>query len=143
MTSLDLSAAFQLGVELGSQQDHDVGDPQPGEEGDHAPDRAVGLVVRADPPGLTQWNFGCFTFGAAQKRIANMKLTISTSTGHLAMSQAVTAAPPRPTRLPTCLASGPVTTTATAQTASRIRVTIVMPTRTGNVFQIGRPSPTS
>ena len=65
------------------------------------------------------------------------------STGHLAMFHAVTATPPRPTSLPTCSDSRPVSTTAKADTDSRIPVMIVTPSRTGSFFQSGRPSGTS
>ena len=72
-----------------------------------------------------------------------MKLTSSTSTGHLAMSQAVTAASPRPITLPTCSASGPVRTTATAPIETRMIITSVIAIWTGRSFQNGRPSSTS
>jgi hypothetical protein len=72
-----------------------------------------------------------------------MMLTSTTSTGHLAMSQIVTAVEPTPTSLPTCSASPPVTTTAIAETASRTTITSVMRTCCGRSFQNGRPSPTS
>jgi hypothetical protein len=59
------------------------------------------------------------------------------------MSHAVTAALPSPINLPTRLASGPVTTTATALAASRSSISNVTPRRSGIVFQTGRPSSTS
>ena len=69
-----------------------------------------------------------------------MRLTTSSSTGHLAMSQIVTAVLPIPSSLPTWVASPPVTTTATAQIASIASNTTVTPTLTGMVIHIGRPS---
>ena len=39
---------LHLGVELGAQQDHDRGNPKPGHEADHHPERAVGLVEGAE-----------------------------------------------------------------------------------------------
>ena len=69
-----------------------------------------------------------------------MRLTIPSSTGHLAMSHTLTAVDPTPRSLPACLASPPVKTTATELNASRITITTVTPSRTGTVFQIGRPS---
>ena len=65
---------------------------------------------------------------------------MSSSTGHLAMSHTVTAVLPTPITSPACLASVPVSTTATALTASSTTSTTVTPRRTGTVFQIGRPS---
>jgi hypothetical protein len=56
------------------------------------------------------------------------------------MFQTVTAVSPKPIRLPTCSASPPLSVTAIALTAVSTRSTIVRPTRTGSVFQIGRPS---
>jgi hypothetical protein len=69
-----------------------------------------------------------------------MKLTTSSSTGHLAMFQTVTAVSLNPSNPPTCLASPPVRVTATALIASKTSSTSVSPTRVGRVFQIGRPS---
>ena len=65
------------------------------------------------------------------------------STGHLAMSQMVTAVEPRPSTFPTLCARPPVTTTMTAAATSKIIVTAVTPSRIGAVFQTGRPSGTS
>ncbi len=45
---LQLTAALELGVELGAEQQRDVGDPQPQQGDDDAGDRAVGLVVGAE-----------------------------------------------------------------------------------------------
>src|SRR5215469_4465159 len=42
------AAALELGVELGAEQDREVGDPQPDQHDDHAGDAAVGLVVMAE-----------------------------------------------------------------------------------------------
>jgi hypothetical protein len=72
-----------------------------------------------------------------------MKLTRSSSTGHLAMSQAVTAALLIPSSLPMRSARPPVATTANADTASRSMTSAVTPSRIGTVFQTGRPSGTS
>ena len=72
-----------------------------------------------------------------------MMLTARSNTGHFAMSHTVTALLPTPIRSPTCLASPPVRATASALMASSTTRTTVTPTRTGTVFQIGRPSPTS
>ena len=58
----------------------------------------------------------------------------------MAMFQAVTAVLPRPTRSPTFSAMPPVRTTAIVEIASRKSSTSVSATRTGSVFQIGRPS---
>src|SRR3982750_1677810 len=46
--ALDLPAALELGVELGTEQDHRVRDPQPDEEDDHPAERAVRLVVATE-----------------------------------------------------------------------------------------------
>jgi hypothetical protein len=43
------------------------------------------------PPGLTHWK-PCLTFGLAQNKIARIRPMMSSSTGHFAMSQTVTAA---------------------------------------------------
>jgi hypothetical protein len=56
------------------------------------------------------------------------------------MPQAVTALSPSPITLPACSARPPVNTTATAQTTVPITSASVTPTRTGRLFQIGRPS---
>ncbi len=67
-------------------------------------------------------------------------ITIRTITGHLARSQTVTAVPSRPNSSPTRSASGPVTTTAIALTAtSRIRNSDIASCN-GRSFQNGRPS---
>src|SRR5690606_10372534 len=42
---LDLAAALELGVELRAEEDRDVRQPEPDEEGDDAAERSVGLVV--------------------------------------------------------------------------------------------------
>jgi hypothetical protein len=59
------------------------------------------------------------------------------------MSQICTAVSPRPTTLPTVLASGPVRTTASALIVTSTSVRTVTATRSGIVFQTGRPSSTS
>ena len=72
-----------------------------------------------------------------------MKLTITSSTGHLAMFQTSTNWSPRPMMLPISCATGPVKTIASEVIVSRTSMTIVTPRRTGIFFQIGRPSGTS
>ena len=72
-----------------------------------------------------------------------MNATTSSSTGHLAMSQIVTAECPTPITFPTCSASPPVNTTAAALTVSSTTVIRVTPRRRGIVVEIGRPSSTS
>ena len=70
-----------------------------------------------------------------------MKLTNSISTGHFAMFQTCTAVSPTPSTLPDLLgeAAGerrpPTALMAVSTMSSTVR-----PTRTGSVFQIGRPS---
>ncbi len=78
--------------------------------------------------------------GAAQYSSMNRNATTSSSTGHLAMPQIVTAVEPAPITSPTLRASGPVTTTAITDADSSTRVVMVTPIRIGIVFQIGRPS---
>src|SRR6516164_9306293 len=65
-------------------------------------------------PGLTQRR-RCRAFGVAQYKIMNMTVTMTSSTGHLAISQAVTAALPMPRPCPTRLARPPVTVTITTE----------------------------
>jgi hypothetical protein len=86
---------------------------------------------------------GCLALGDAQYSRANRKPTISSSTGHLAMSQTMIAVLPIPSSRPTRAARPPVATTATADTASRTMTTTVTPMRMGRVFHTGRPSGTS
>ena len=69
-----------------------------------------------------------------------MKLTTSSSTGHLAMSQTCTALPPTPSRLPTWPARPPVITTASALSGEQHDHHRVTASRTGIVIQNGRPS---
>ena len=45
---LQLAASLELGVELGAEQQGEVGDPQPEQEHDDAGQRAVGLVVAGE-----------------------------------------------------------------------------------------------
>jgi hypothetical protein len=59
------------------------------------------------------------------------------------MSHTVTAVPPIPSSLPTWSARPPVTVTPMATIASINSRAMVISTRVGTVFQIGRPSPTS
>ncbi len=94
------------------------------------------------PPGLTQRN-PCLAFGVAQYRIASIRLKMISSTGHLAMSQAVIAAEPTPSTCPTWRARPPVTTTISADAPSSTMSRRVTPKRSGIVFQTGRPSGTS
>ena len=70
-------------------------------------------------------------------------ITATRITGHLAMFQTVTASEPTPITWPTCFAKPPVRVTPTATAASISSIAIVVPTRVGRVFQIGRPSSTS
>jgi len=44
----DLDAALQLRVQLVAEEDRQVADPEPDEEGDEAAEGAVGLVVGAE-----------------------------------------------------------------------------------------------
>src|SRR5438477_2294417 len=46
-TGADDAFMLGFGVDLGHEQDRDVGDPQPDQENDHGGERSVGLVVRA------------------------------------------------------------------------------------------------
>jgi hypothetical protein len=100
------------------------------------------MTTAITAPGLIQRN-PCRAFGLAQYSTAIMMQTKMNSTGHLAMSHAVTAAEPMPSTWPTCWARPPVTTTITAETTSNTMRTTVTPSRIGNVFQAGRPSGTS
>ena len=69
-----------------------------------------------------------------------MTVTSTTSTGHLAIDQTVSAVSPMPSAVPACRARPPVKTTISAlATASTISATVT-PTRTGSIFQTGRPS---
>jgi hypothetical protein len=72
--------------------------------------------------------------------MASMSPTVISSTGHLAMSQTLTTAEPRPGALPAFCASPPVTTTIPADSTGKTSPTMVTRSRTGAVFQIGRPS---
>jgi len=85
VAGLDLSAAFEFGVEFGAEQDHHVGDPEPHKEDHDAGERAVGFVVGTEVgdveanaaeamiqtttarmlPGLTQRILGWRTLGPA------------------------------------------------------------------------------
>ena len=65
------------------------------------------------------------------------------STGHFAMSQVSTAVWPIPKAVPTWFAIGPVSTTIAAAITSMMTSASVVTSRTGAVFQIGRPSSTS
>ena len=69
-----------------------------------------------------------------------MSTTTASSTGHLAMLHAVTAADSSPIALPTASAAGPVSTRPTATIAASSTVTRVTRSITGRSFQIGRPS---
>jgi hypothetical protein len=85
------------------------------------------------PPGVIQRN-GCRALGEAQYSRANRNPTISSSTGHLARSQTLTAVLPIPSSWPRRSARPPVATTATAEAASRTMTTTVTPMRMGRVF---------
>src|SRR5260370_21756021 len=76
------------------------------------------------PPGLTHGK-PCLTFGLAQNKMARIRPTMISSTGHLAMSQTVTAVEPSPSTSPTFCAKPPVTTAMTAAATSKIIVTTV------------------
>jgi hypothetical protein len=69
-----------------------------------------------------------------------MKLTNSSSTGHLARFQMSTTVSPTPTRLPASLARPPLSVTPIALIAVSTISSTVSPTRSGSVFQTGRPS---
>src|SRR4051794_9583831 len=49
---LELTAALELGVQLGAEQEREVGEPQPQQERDHAAERAVGAVVGGEVPDV-------------------------------------------------------------------------------------------
>ncbi len=68
---------------------------------------------------------------------------MTTSTGHFAMSQISTVAWPMPNAVPTWFAIGPVSTTIAAAMTSMTTSASVVSSRSGPVFQIGRPSSTS
>ena len=128
----ELPGALALGVQLGAEEDRQVREPEPDEEDDDAAERAVGLVVGAEvgdvererrptrrsrrrprrqPPGMTHLKPRDAWRSARRSRAARScrLTTASTSTGHLAMSQAVTAAVCRGrSATPTASASGPV-----------------------------------
>src|SRR4051812_25723762 len=45
---LELAASFELGVQLGSEEEREVGDPEPEQEDDGPGQGAVGLVVAGE-----------------------------------------------------------------------------------------------
>ena len=51
------------------------------------------------PPGLTHWK-PCLAFGLAQNKMARIRPMMISRTGHLAMSQTVTAVEPTPEHVP-------------------------------------------
>lgn len=91
------------------------------------------------PPGLTQRK-GRLTLGAAQYSTDTMNIISRTRTGHLTMFHRVTAVGPAPMKFPTHWATPPLRMTASALIATSVSRSRVMPTRTGRVFQNGRPS---
>ena len=67
-------------------------------------------------------------------------MTTTSSTGHLAMSHAVTAVSPSPTASPIASATGPETISAsTTSAAIRTRISVTS-SWSGRSFQNGRPS---
>ncbi len=64
------------------------------------------------------------------------------STGHFAISHAVTVASPRPSASPIAAASGPLITSATDTSAAPSTMPRVTSSRSGWSFQYGRPSAT-
>ena len=72
-----------------------------------------------------------------------MNSTATSSTGHLAMSQTVTAVSPTPIAEPTCFATGPVSTSAASTSASSTTSTRVTAICSGRSLMIERPSSTS
>ncbi|CAM5682859.1 hypothetical protein SALBM311S_06250 [Streptomyces alboniger] len=80
------------------------------------------------------------TFGAAQYRIAIMRVTSTISTGHFAIDQAVRVVSPMPSAAPASRARPPVNTTISALITASTSSTTVTPTRTGSSFHTGRPS---
>ena len=69
-----------------------------------------------------------------------MMMTTTSSTGHLAMSQTVTAVDPMPSGWATAVTIGPVSTMAAATRARSTTMTSVTTSWRGRSFQIGRPS---
>ena len=65
------------------------------------------------------------------------------STGHFAMLHTSRPVSPTPSACPTLSASGPLNTTITAASTPRTAIASVIASRSGTVFQIGRPSPIS
>ena len=72
-----------------------------------------------------------------------MNSTTIASTGHLAMSQMVTAVEPTPSDEPTCSATGPVSTRAASTRASISTSTNVTSICSGRSLMKERPSSTS
>lgn len=91
-------------------------------------------------PGVIHLKPFTRALGVPQYRSAIMMVTRTTRTGHLTIDHTVRAVSPIPSAEPALWARVPVKTTIRAlTTASTIRTT-VRPTRTGRIFQIGRPS---
>src|SRR5919112_4228597 len=109
----------------------------------NAAEARIHSTTAKTPPGLIHGKPPVLAFGDAQYRTANIRLTRTTSTGHLAMLHTVTATPPIPIFSPTTCARSPVNTTITADNTIIKPTTAVTPSRIGSVFQIGRPSGTS
>src|SRR3954451_23025716 len=63
-------------------------------------DTTIQTMTATAPPGDTHRNPPCLALGEAQYRIANIRLTRTTSTGHLAMLHMVTAVEPTPRTSP-------------------------------------------
>ena len=70
-------------------------------------------------------NDGILTFGEKWYRTLNISMTTTSSTGHLAMFQIVTAVDPMPSGPATACTTGPVSTTASRTIASsRIMISV-------------------
>ena len=108
---LELAAALELGVDLGAEQQRQVGDPQPQQADDDAGQRAVGLVVAAEvgdvererrprprsrsgsrrpPRPRASGTSAAARWGSRSRGSRRSASTTSTITGHFAMFQTVT-----------------------------------------------------
>ena len=94
------------------------------------------------PPGLTHWK-PCLAFGLAQNKMARIRPMMTSSTGHFAISQTVTAVDPMPSMFPTLLGQGAGHHDDDGRGHEQDHRAAVTPSRTVAVFQIGRPSGTS
>ncbi len=99
------------------------------------------MTIATRAPGLTHRNRR-LAFGPAQYSTESIRLKMTSSTGHLAMSHVVTSAELAPMTWPTWRAMLPVTTTMRADAASNTTSRRVTPYRSGYVFQAGLPSGT-